>query len=203
MDAKGLMIVIEGIDAVGKRTQSSLLGTWMKSKGLTTANMSFPDYETDIGREIRRFFAGGKNYPPEAIHMLLAANRWEKKGEIESLLSRTDALTVNRYSGSNLAYGISSGLKLEWLMNLEEGLPKADLVCVLDAPPSALSSRRGFSKDRFERNAGLQERARGAYQELAGKFGWKVINAAQGIEGTNSALVRAVTEAFAMKGRTV
>ena len=203
MEKRGVLIVIEGIDAVGKRTQSSLLSAWLGLRGLTTATLSFPDYGTDIGREIRRFFAGVKDYPPEAIHMLLAANRWEKKEEIESLLSRVDVLLVNRYAGSNLAYGISNGLKLEWLASLDSGLPHADLVCVLDAPPAAIATRRGPNKDRYERNSGLQDRARRAYLELAAKFRWKVIDASRGIEGTNRALIAAVFEVLSAKGRTV
>ena len=203
MEKRGVLIVIEGIDAVGKRTQSSMLGGWLRSKGMNTVTLSFPDYGTDIGRAIRRFFTGEKDYPPEAIHMLLAANRWEKKEEIESLLSRIDVLIVNRYSGSNLAYGLSNGLKLEWLVSLDSGLPEADLVCVLDAPPSAIAARRGFNKDRYERNAGLQNRARKAYLDLADKFGWRVIDASQGIEGTNRALIGVTSEVLSAKGRTV
>ncbi|MBI3860146.1 MAG: dTMP kinase [Thaumarchaeota archaeon] len=201
--SRGVFIAIEGIDAVGKRTQSSLLGGWLKSKGLATATLSFPDYSTDIGREIGRFFKGEKDYPPQAIHMLLAANRWEKKGEIETLLSRNDAVVVNRYTGSNLAYGTSNGLGLEWLKNLESGLPKPDLVCVLDAPHAAVSSRRGPNKDKYERNLALQEKTRNAYLNLAGQLGWKVINAAQGIDSTNRALVQAVTETLSTRGRTI
>ena len=199
----GIFICIEGIDAVGKRTQSSILSSWLTSKGLSTSTISFPDYGTEIGKEIRGFLLGRKRYPPEVRAILYAANRWEKKGELEATLARTDAIIVNRYTGSNLAYGISNGLPLEWLVNLEVGLPKPDLVLVLDAPPAALQPRRGFNKDTYERNLGLQERARKAYLELAEDLGWKVIDATRGIQGTSNAVRSAVSVALAARGRTV
>lgn len=201
--SKGLLIGIEGIDAVGKRTQTLILSSWLRSKGHTTRTVSFPDYGTPLGREIKRFLLGTKDYPPEVRHMLFAANRWEKKDELKSILAGTDIVIVNRYSESNLAYGIANGLKLEWLVNLETGLPKPDTVIVLDAPPAALNSRRGPDKDEYERNTGLQERTREAYLELAGDFGWKVVKATGGIDATSQALIRAVSDSLKAVGRTV
>jgi dTMP kinase len=201
--SKGILIGIEGIDAVGKRTQTLILGSWLHSKGYSTRIISFPDYGTPLGREIKRFLLGAKDYPPEVRHMLFAANRWEKKQELKSILVGTDVVLINRYSESNLAYGIANGLKLEWLVNLEAGLPKPDIVIVLDAPPAALDSRRGPNKDEYERNTALQERTREAYLRLASDFGWKVVEATGGIEATSQALIRAVSDSLKDAGRTI
>jgi dTMP kinase len=202
-NSKGVLLGIEGIDAVGKKTQTSILKSWLRSRGHTTYAVSFPDYSTILGREIKKFLAGARNYPPEVRHMLFAANRWEKKEELESILSRTDVVIVNRYSESNFAYGVANGLKLEWLVNLEAGLPKPDVVVVLDAPSAALHLRRGANKDEYERNTGLQERTRDAYLRLAGDFGWKVVNATGGIEATSLALIGTVSDSLETAGRTV
>ena len=193
---KGVFIAIEGIDAVGKKTQTSILQTWLRSKGLTTQTFSFPAYETVIGKEIRKFLAGTANYPQQVRAMLYAANRWEKKAELEDILTKTDATIVNRYTGSNLAYGMSNGLALEWLLHLEEGLPKPDLVLVLDASPTRLVSRRGDRKDSYERNIDLQERARGAYLDLASRFGWAVVDADGGVEDTGRTITSLVAKLF-------
>jgi len=173
MNRRGVFIAIEGIDAVGKKTQTSILNSWLRSKSLSTRTLSFPVYETTIGKEIRKFLAGTVNYPPEVRAMLYAANRWETKAQLDAILSETDATIVNRYTGSNLAYGVSSGLALDWLLNLESGLPEPDVVLVLDAPPANLAPRRG-GKDSYERDASLQAKARRAYLGLAAKFGWTV-----------------------------
>lgn len=186
--ARGVMVAIEGIDAVGKRTQSSLLNSRLRAKRLKTHLFSFPDYSTPIGVEISNFLRHKRHYPPEVRHLLFAANRWEKKEEVESALSSNDLVIVNRYSESNLAYGVSSGLPLDWLVGLELGLPRTDLVIVLDASPSELYGRRGSQKDRFEIDLGFQAKTRNAYLELARRFGWEVLNASRGIEETNLVL---------------
>jgi len=200
---RGVFIAIEGIDAVGKKTQTSILESWLRSKGLSTKTLSFPVYETTIGKEIRKFLSGTVAYPPEVRAMLYAANRWEMKADLEATLSRTDATIVNRYSGSNLAYGMSSGLKVEWLMNLEAGLPEPELVLLLDAPPAKLVPRRGDTKDSYERNVVLQEKARRAYLELAKKFGWTVVNADRDLDETAKTITAAVSEVLHGRRRTV
>lgn len=190
---RGTFIAIEGIDAVGKKTHASILDAWLRSRGLSTRTLSFPVYETAIGKEIRRFLIGTVSYPPEVRAMLYAANRWEKRADLEATLSKTDATIVNRYSGSNLAYGVSSGLELGWLLNLEAGLPRPDLVLVLDAPPARLAPRRRHNKDSYEKNAGLQEKARRAYLEHANRFGWTVVDADRSIKETSRMIKSAVS----------
>jgi dTMP kinase len=201
--ALGLLVALEGVDAVGKRTQSSLLSSWLRSNNVASESLSFPDYGTHIGQEIKGFLLGDRTYSAEVRHMLYAVNRWEKKNEIESLRSRSDVLVVNRYSPSNLAYGIANGLKLDWLNNLEVGLPEADLVLVLDAPPSVLSSRKCSNKDKYELNISLQEKVRDTYLELAKEFGWTVISADRGIQETHQVLVAAVSETITTRGRPI
>ena len=191
---RGFFIGIEGIDAVGKRTQTTLLTTWLRAKGLTTAMTSFPDYSTEIGKEIHEFFHGTRDYPSEVIHMLLAANRWEDKGKVESMLTQSQVVVVDRYTESNLAYGVAKGLRLAWLQSLEAGLPKTDLVLVLDAPPSALHGRRPESKDPYERSSDVQENAREAYRRLARRFGWRIIDASQGVQKVHESLTSAVAK---------
>jgi dTMP kinase len=203
MSGTGVFIAIEGIDAVGKKTQTSILKSWLASKGLTIHTLSFPAYETVIGKEIRKFLEGTVSYPPQVRAMLYAANRWEKKADLETILSRNDVTIVNRYTGSNLAYGLSSGLQLEWLLNLEEGLPEPDLVLVLDAPPAELVPRRGDRKDSYERNINLQEKARSAYLNLAEKFGWTVVDANRSIDQTSRAAKSAVSGVLDAKRKTV
>ena len=189
--SKGLLISIEGIDAAGKRTQTALLKRWLKARGYRVAVMSFPDYQTRIGREIRAYLRGRRDYPPEVAHMLFAANRWEKKDRIERLLADNDFVLVNRYSESNLAFGTALGLVPDWLVGLERGLPKTALVIVLDAPPSALSGRRA-TKDAYERSSRIQLGARDAYLQLASRMGWKVVDASAGIKATGQSVARAV-----------
>jgi dTMP kinase len=193
----GYMVAIEGIDAVGKNTHSLLLSRWLGRRGVKTAYISFPDYDTPIGKEIRSFLSGRATYPAELQHLLFAANRWEKSELISSSLRAGDTIVVNRYTASNLAYGKANGLDTDWLADLEKGLPRADLVIVLDASPQSLSSRRpGSSKDAYERSSALQGKAQKAYRELARKRGWKIIDAGGPVGDVQAAVLETVRQAL-------
>lgn len=194
---RGYVVAIEGIDAAGKNTQSQILFRLLVTKGVKATRMSFPDYETAIGREIKSFLSGEKSYPVELQHLLFAANRWEKRDEIRARLRAGEILIVNRYTESNLAYGVANGLNADWLASLENGLPKSNLVVVLDAPVRSLSSRRtGASKDAYERSSALQSKAQKAYRQLARKRGWKLVGANGTVEEVRAAIMTAVREAL-------
>lgn len=193
----GYIVAVEGIDAVGKNTHSFLLSKWLRRRGVKTVQMSFPDYDTPIGKEIKSFLSLRRTYPTELQHLLFAANRWEKSEEIKSRLHAGFTIVVNRYTESNLAYGKANGLDVDWLANLEKGLPIANLVIVLDASPQSLKSRRpGSSKDAYERSSGLQGKAQKAYRELARKGGWKLIDANGSVGDVQAAVLRTVKEAL-------
>lgn len=194
----GYIIAIEGIDAVGKNTHSTLLLRWLTKKHINATRMSFPDYRTPIGRQIKSFLSGQKICTAELQHLLFAANRWEKRDEILSLLHAGELLIINRYTESNLAYGTANGLETDWLANLEKGMPKADLVLVLDAPMQSVTPRRSEErKDLYERSTSLQSKARTAYRRLAPRIGWTVIDARGSVAEVQKRLMKTVKYALA------
>src|ERR687885_801811 len=174
---KGKIIVIEGTDKAGKGTQSRLLMDALKLSGKVCVIMDFPDYITPIGVEIRAFLDGKRDYPNELKHMLLSANRWEKKREIESMIDSGTIVILNRYYQSNLVYGISNGLSINWLLNLDKGLPKEDLVILLDVNPNISFQRAEPEyRDAFEMNRKLLLEVYKNYRKFARKFKWKIVN---------------------------
>jgi len=199
---RGLIVAIEGVDAVGKRTQSVLLQAWLKRRRLKAASLSFPDYETPIGGEIRAFLSGERDFQAEVRHMLFAANRWEKVPIISRSRTENDVVIVNRYTESNLVYGAANGLRLEWLAALEDGVPRSDLVLVLDAPPKGLVSRRPGPKDSYERDHDMQVRVGELYRELAPRFGWTVIDGSGSIQSVHRSVAEAVRRSLEGAGRT-
>ena len=174
---KGKIIVIEGADKAGKLTQSRLLIDSLKLAGRICVVMDFPDYTTPIGIEIRAFLDGEREYPNELKHILMSANRWERKREIESMVETGTIVVINRYYQSNLVYGVSNGLSFNWLANLEKGLPREDIVIVLDVSPSVSSQRSGDGDlDSFEKDRKLLLEVNKNYRKFAKQFKWRIIN---------------------------
>jgi dTMP kinase len=174
-----MIIVVEGFDQAGKKTQSKLLAKFLKTKNMKSKIFNFPDYATPIGKEIRRYLGGKRSFPPQVIHCLLAANRWEKAKEIRDALSENYVVIMNRYYQSNLVYGTVNGLDMKWLENLDSGLPKEDLVFLLDVNVTDSFSRKKERRDKFEENVEFAQKITGTYRKLAKQFGWHIVNASR------------------------
>ena len=174
-----MIIVIEGGDQAGKKTQTELLLKALKKRKIKTTTFSFPDYSTPIGKEITKYLNGKRKFPPQVIHCLLAANRWEKLNQILEAKEKNSILIMNRYYQSNLVYGVANGLKQNWLENLDAGLPKADLVILLDVSQKESFKRKKTNRDKFEKNEEFLKKISKIYRTIAKKKGWKIVNAAQ------------------------
>jgi dTMP kinase len=174
-----MIIVIEGFDQAGKKTQSKLLADFLKTRHKKSIIFSFPDYTTPIGKEIKNFLNGKRKFIPPVIHCLLAANRWERSKDIKEALSKNYVVIMNRYYQSNLVYGKVNGLDLKWLENLDRGLPKENMVILLDVKISDSFSRKKQRRDKFEKDKTFAIKIADTYRKLAKKYGWYVVNASQ------------------------
>jgi dTMP kinase len=174
-----MIIVIEGFDQAGKRTQSKLLADFLKTINMKSKIFNFPDYSTPVGKEIKNYLGGKRKFTPQVIHCLLAANRWERSKDIKEALSKNFVVIMNRYYQSNLVYGKVNGLEIHWLENLDRGLPKEDIVILLDVKISDSFSRKKQLRDKFEKDKTFALKIVDTYKKLAKKYGWYIVNASQ------------------------
>ena len=195
----GLLIAIEGIDQSGKRTQAALLARRLVTKGYRASVWDFPDYGTPLGKQLRAYLVGRNRFDYHAVHLLYAANRWERVEELNRVIGRGRNIIVNRYSPSNLAYGLAHGLPLEWLRSLENGLPKADVVFVLDVAPQTSFRRKTEKRDVHEDDRQYLKKVRNAYLWLARKYGWKVIDGEKYRDTVHSEVWTMVTRLIRIK----
>ena len=156
-----------------------MLANALKKRKIKTKTFSFPDYKTPIGKEIAKYLAGKRKFPPQVIHCLLAANRWEKLNDILEAQSKNSVLIMNRYYQSNLVYGLANGMKQQWLENLDAGLPKADLVILLDVSQTESFKRKKTNRDKFEKNELFLRKISKIYRVTAKKKNWKIIDASK------------------------
>ena len=185
-----MIVVIEGGDQAGKLTQSTLLEKALKKRKIKTNLFHFPDYTTPIGKEIRKYLDGKRKFPPQVIHCLLAANRWEKLDEILAAQEKNSVLIMNRYYHSNLIYGLANGMKQKWLENLDVGLPKADLVILLDVTQKESFRRQKTNRDKFEKNEEFLRKISKIYRTTAKKKHWKIIDASKSKEKVHEEILK-------------
>jgi len=130
--------------------------------------------------------------------MLYSVNRWENQEQIIKLTQDSDFVIADRYYPSNLAYGVSRGLSLEWLQGLDRNLPTASLVVVLDVPVPASFARKSRGRDVHEKNRQLLAKVRRTYRKLAKKLGWKIVDATRPVEEVHEAVWGLVRKKFGL-----
>jgi dTMP kinase len=188
---RGKIIVIEGTDKAGKGSQSRMLAETLKASGKVCVILDFPDYMTSIGMEIKAFLEGKRDYLPEVKHLLFSANRWEKKKEIESMLENGTIIVMNRYWQSNLVYGVANGMDTNWLLGLDKGLPKEDIVLVILVNPN-ISAKRAEIQDMFESDPQLAAKAYKNYLKFAKQYRWKVVDGSKSKEQVHQDIMKII-----------
>ena len=168
----GLFVTLEGIDRAGKTTQARLLCEALGDRALAVREPG----GTAVGERVREVLkdptvlVGGRT---EAL--LFAAARAELVSDvIKPALADGKIVISDRFLDSSLAYqGGARGLGVEDVERVNEfatGGLRPDVTILLDLPLAAAAARAGVEVVRFEREgAGLQERVRATYSELAAR----------------------------------
>ena len=149
---KAPIIVLEGLDACGKSTQTELLLENLKERGISVAWKRFPAYEsTPAGVKIAEYLRGERgnmnDIDPKMIASLYAADRLFQIEEIEKLRGSNDLVIFDRGVSSNLIYTPARGKDEKESKDLENfvekleyemfGFPRESLVIFLDASMEA------------------------------------------------------------------
>lgn len=178
-----MIIAVEGIDGAGKRT---IVQAIQREYGART--LAFPRYEESIHAQLAQQALHGKMGDlTDSIYgmaTMFALDRYGAKAQIAEY-AETGVLVLDRYVASNAAYSWArSGEKaiVDWVADLEFsqlGLPVPDLQVLVDTPPAVAQDRAlkraaadaTRERDRYERDASLQQATYEAYVALA-EQGW-------------------------------
>lgn len=201
----GVLIAIEGIDGAGKGTQAARVAEAAAARGCSVTSFSFPLYDGNpFSRAIADYlngeFGGADDVHPELAGLLYAGDRFHAKPRLLAALADSDLVVCDRYVASNAAHqgakltGEARTRLLDWLDEVEYGefgLPRPELVVLLDAPVALArelvgrKAARGYTTleaDIHEADPGHSDATRAVYLELARRDGWRVVETA-GAEG--------------------
>jgi dTMP kinase len=187
-----MLIAIEGLDQSGKETQARHLRARIEQEGHKVYAVSFPDYETPVGQEIRKALGGEREFGPDVMQLLYIANRFEYKPRIERFLEAGGIVICDRYRSSSVAYGEAQGLDPAWLEEIQHPLPAPAVTVLLDIAPETAVKRKQSGRDRYERDVALLGRVRDSYQRQARAHGWVVIDGERSKDEVQAAVERAV-----------
>jgi dTMP kinase len=197
MSAPGKLIVVEGIDGSGKRTQVDLLEKALTAAGHSVYSTGFPQYDSWFGKMVGQFLNGDfgalDTVDPHFSALLYAGDRFEAKPRLESALSQGNIVLADRYIGSNLAHqaarvpAADRPAFVAWIEHLEYeiyNLPRETMVLYLRVPAKqaqqlvARKSARTYTKvkqDLQEASLRHLEDAAAMYDQLSRRPNWATI----------------------------
>lgn len=191
---RGLFIVFEGLDRVGKSSQIKLLQQKLEDlTGRKTVYQRFPDRDTASGIELNSLLNNNKNMNVKASHLLFSFNRWEKMNQLKEHLKQGTNILVDRYAFSGVAYSISNGCDLEYALFADKGLIRPDLVIQLDMNVEDIKNREGYGNEIYEKED-FQIKVQNAYKIFHNKKYWKIINANQTKEEVFNCIVLTIND---------
>lgn len=190
---KGKLIVIDGSDSSGKKTQVDLLLKYLQKRNYRTKYVDFPRYYSSFhGNLVARYlggeFGGINDISPYLASLSYALDRLSAKDDLEEWLLERNIVVANRYTSSNMAFQTARLPKkerakfLKWLYDMEykeHKLPPEDIVIYLYVPveiSQKLMMKRqtkkylkGRKKDIHEINVDYLKEVEEMYLELVKK----------------------------------
>lgn len=210
---RGLLIVIEGPDGSGKRTQSELLDKHLAKSGFRVKRYSYPDYGSPYGKLIAEHLQGTKMRGIKELFLLYLADMVAKAEDVEREIRSGSMVIMDRYFQSTVAYQSSQGFNYEDAKSVENifGLTTPDLGIYVDIPATDAMRRKqrqrdleGEEADVHEKDARLQENVRAVYERMIREgFGakkWVVVDGRVGIDKTQRAIAGIVDGACVAAG---
>ncbi len=187
-----MVIAFEGLDQSGKETQARHLRARIEQEGRKVHPISFPDYDTPIGRELAQALAGERDFGPDVMQLLYVANRCEYRPKLEMWLAAGATVICDRYRASTIAYGEAQGLDPVWLNDIQRLLPVPQVTVLLDIAPDTAVKRKATGRDRYERDLALLDRVRQSYRLQAQQPGWVLIDGERDKDEVRAAVETAV-----------
>lgn len=191
--AKGKMIVLAGINNIGKSTQAKLLVEKLKEQGIEAEYLKYPIYDLEpTGPRLNRILREGaeKGISGQDLQTIFAQNRRDFEPTLKQKLESGIWMVAEDYTGTGIAWGVANGASLEFLEEINKDLFKEDLTILMDGERFLEAREQGHL---HESNDELTNRCRKVHLELAKKYSWQIVNANQPIE-TVSKIIESIVE---------
>ena len=200
----GLFITIEGIECVGKSTNTKFISNYLNKRGIKNHQTREPG-GTLLAEKIRNIllYENDENLTPlSELFLLFAARDANIQKVIKPALRDGKWVICDRFTDASFAYqGYGRELGYETVASLKQIVHanfEPDITFLLDAPLNVIKSRRKLNvNDRFESESdNFFNKVRNGYLDIADRFSNRimVIDAAKPIQDVQTQIVKYLKE---------
>lgn len=193
MPQRGKLIVVYGMNNLGKTTQVKRLCQHFQGQGLDVRYLKYPIYTLPpTGPLLNGYLRKGqlRHLTPFQIQELYTQNRRDFQPTLEELLEQGVHVCAEDYTGTGLAWGTIFGADKQALLGLNGGLLAPDLEILFDGERFTSGREAGHAHE--DRSQEEWQRGRAVHLELAREFGWRIVQANGTYEEVTTRLVEAV-----------
>ena len=192
---KGLFIAIYGVNNIGKSTHCRILADRLKRTGYEVVSLKYPIYDLEpTGTELNRILRQKEqNISEEELQTLFTQNRKDFEPQLRKYLEEGKIVIAEDYTGTGIAWGMTKGLSLEFMEKLNSGLLREDFSILMTGHRDARATEKHHI---HEQNAALLSSVSKIFVQLAGRYGWKVIEIQQSIPDTADLIWKYVTKSL-------
>lgn len=179
---KGQLIVLYGINNLGKTTQAKLLEERLKANGLQAKYLKYPVYDLEpTGPLINEYLRGGNphGFLPLTAQLLYLANRTHYEAQLKEKLEQGIHIIAEDYRGTGIAWGAGAGVDKNYLIQANSILCPEDIAFFFKGERFTSGIEKSH---RHEQDNALTTTVATVHQELADHYGWIPIDANDTIE---------------------
>lgn len=179
---KGKLIVLYGINNLGKTTQAKILVEKLKKEGFEAEYIKYPLYNlSPSGIILNDYLRLGNSYrlTPREAQIMYVINRTQYEPELTKKINSGVIIVAEDYIGTGLAWGMGADIDENFLKHINTHLLKEDLAILMDGQRFSAAIEKNHE---HESNDELINKVKLTHLKLANEHNWPIVNANNDIE---------------------
>ncbi len=177
---KGKLIVLYGINNLGKTTQARMLVDHLRQEKRTAVYLKYPIYNlAPSGPLLNDYLRKGNPHAltPRELQLLFAFNRAQYEPTLRATLDAGTTVVAEDYYGTGIAWGEGYGVDPKFLRDINSTFIKEDIALFLHGTRFTFAIEKNHS---HEEDNVLMDRVQKAHARLAKEFHWVPITVGYG-----------------------
>lgn len=191
---RGKFVVVYGMNNLGKSTLLAGLLEHLEEHEVPVSYLKYPIYDLPSGRRVNVYLREGNPEGLTAIQAqdIFAQNRRDYEPQLTDRLQNGEWIIAEDYTGTGIAWGVTYGVPLEALEEINRELLEPDLAILLDGERFT----SGIEKNHRHEGSGFWEVGRKVHLQMAERYGWNLVSANQEREAVLQDTVRIIEGRF-------